>query len=317
MKRERNEPPEELAAMQEAFARSIRTPFSFETGRFLRRKEAYDDAAAAAIAPRGESDGRDRLAVYNEQYWYRLLTVLQEDFPLLAAAMGYWRFNRLATAYLDRHPSRSPYLAGLPEAFGEFIRAEAGVYVDRADGADRIDRADKAEGSSAEAERMIQMAALDLAFHRAFHAPSPPVLDPSRLSPEALASLGERPLPLQPWLDVVREDWNLMENRIALAEGRLEKPAFRKAVSYWAVYRNGDAVEWQALDPERHAILSGLKAGLCLGDACMQAIQGAREAGGAGEGKAAVIQARLPGWFETWTRQGWFGAPSTEPLVEG
>jgi hypothetical protein len=288
--------PRELAALQEAFGRSIREPFSFGTGRFQCRKEAYDAGAAGSIAPRGDSDGRDRLAVYNEQYWYRLLTVLQEDFPLLSSAMGYWHFNRLASAYLHRHPSRSPYLTGLPMAFEGFIRAEAGAF---------------AAGNSGEAERLVQMAALDMAFHRAFHAPSLPALDPSRLTPEAMAALGERPLPLQPWLTVIREDWNLMESRHALAEGRREKPDFREAVSYWAIHRNGDTVEWLALDPERHAVLSGLAAGLTLGDACMRAIQEA------GEGNAEVIVAGLPGWFEAWTRQGWFGDPSAESLVQG
>lgn len=294
--------PRELAAMQEAFGRSIRMPFSFETGHFQCRKDAYDPDAAAAIAPRGDSDSRDRLAVYNEQYWYRLLTVLQQDFPLLTAAMGHWHFNRLATAYLDRHPSRSPYLADLPLAFGDFIRGEAGAFAVRADGAD---------GGSAEARRLIQLADLDLAFHRAFHAPSLPVLDPSRLSAEALAALGERPLTLQPWLTVIREDWNLMENRIALGEG---KPVFREAVSWWAVYRDGERVEWEALDAGRYAVLSGLRDGLSLGDACMQALRQA------GEGNAAGIldgQGGLAGWFAAWTRRGWFGAPSPETLVEG
>src|SRR5690606_30990815 len=106
LKSGKRNPPRSLALMQGQFGKSIRTPFSFSTGRFECRKDAYPDWADEAIRARKTLTGRDRLSVYNEQYWYRLLTVLQQDYPLLSVTMGLWEFNQLATSYLDQKPSR-------------------------------------------------------------------------------------------------------------------------------------------------------------------------------------------------------------------
>jgi hypothetical protein len=44
------------------------------------------------------------LAVYQRQYWYRLLGVMQGEYPLTAKLAGLWRFNHAAMGYLVENP---------------------------------------------------------------------------------------------------------------------------------------------------------------------------------------------------------------------
>lgn len=286
MKKDDRIPPPSLARMQERFGKAIRTPFSFSTGRFRCRQDEYSGWAEESIAPRGHGTGSDRIAIYNEQYWYRLLTVLQRDFPLLAATMGMWEFNRLATAFLERHPSRSPYLQNLADGLTEFLRSNP----------------------VSDNPRLAQIAALETALLNAFHAPSIPPLDPGVLASREAAMLPAASLVFQPWLSLVEEDWNLMECRIGLVEKGIEKPRYMDRKGYWAVFRNGTEVEWMELDAIRFNLLEKLRSGRPLESACESLLDDLDPA------EAESLAARLPSWFETWTRLQWFGRPSFEGL---
>jgi hypothetical protein len=53
-------------------------------------------------------DAFRRLDVYANMYFFRLLEVLEDDYPSLRAALGPERFHNLATDYLQAHPSTHP-----------------------------------------------------------------------------------------------------------------------------------------------------------------------------------------------------------------
>lgn len=266
---EKRIPPLELVLIQEQFGKLIRTPFSFSTGRFQSRI--------------------DRLVVYNEQYWYRLMTVLQQDFPLLAGTMGLWKFNQLATAFLDQHPSRSPYLQNLPNGFVEFLKTSV-IY---------------------NTPQLIQIAALEIAMLNAFHAPVVFPLDPSKLSPRELEILADTSLVFQPCFSLLEEDWNLMECRTALEEKKNEVPIVLDRKGYWAVFRNGNDVEWKELDPIPFHLLNRLRAGQPLGLACEAVAENLDSP------EVNSLMSKIPSWFETWTRLKWFEQPSFESLING
>lgn len=47
----------------------------------------------------------ERIQIYNQQYWWRLLNALQESFPLVTRLFGYHDFNRtIAIPYLVKYP---------------------------------------------------------------------------------------------------------------------------------------------------------------------------------------------------------------------
>jgi hypothetical protein len=64
----------------------------------------------------------DRLDIYADMYFLRLLEVLREVFPRLAAALGEQDFSALATDYLEANPSRHPSLRHLGQRLPAFLR---------------------------------------------------------------------------------------------------------------------------------------------------------------------------------------------------
>jgi len=67
----------------------------------------------------------DRLDIYANMYFFRLLDCLREDFPRLATALGEGRFHNLATDYLLAHPSANPSLRYLGQRLPEFFAGHA------------------------------------------------------------------------------------------------------------------------------------------------------------------------------------------------
>lgn len=284
-------PPEALRRLQEEFGRATRTPLSFASGHMRCQPDAYPNGASDAVSPRGEQSPRERLAVYNEQYWFRLLTVLQDHFPLLSRTLGYWEFNQLATEYLLVHPSRRPFLEDLAWNLPAFLQT-----------ATRFGY-----------ERNRQIAATDAAALRAFHSQGRLALDPRALSESEAASLADIPLEFQPSLTFLEEKWNLAENRRLVLENPDYVPRFAEGIGRWAVYRHDGVVQWRALEPAAFLLLEALHAGESLGRAC--------ESVGAplDDDASATFAGNLAGWFAEWTALGWFvrsGPPVSGPEAE-
>jgi putative DNA-binding protein len=72
---------------------------------------------------KGDSDlpAVERLDIYANMYFYRLLDCLAEDFPKVLAAIGPEHFHNLITDYLLRHPSEHPSLRHLGRHLPGFI----------------------------------------------------------------------------------------------------------------------------------------------------------------------------------------------------
>lgn len=87
---------------------------------------AQADETTAALFNRtftgtSEFSRTSRVEVYAEAYFFRLLDVLAEQFPLLARLAGKERFHNLVTDYLLAHPSQSPNLRRLGDALPEYL----------------------------------------------------------------------------------------------------------------------------------------------------------------------------------------------------
>src|SRR6476620_8270809 len=76
--------------------------------------EGVEKTLAARGLPRAHveefvrSDALRRLDVYANMYFFRLLEVLEDDYPSLRAALGAEAFHNLVTDYLQRHASTHP-----------------------------------------------------------------------------------------------------------------------------------------------------------------------------------------------------------------
>jgi hypothetical protein len=63
----------------------------------------------------------ERLDVYANMYFFRLLDCLAEDFPAIRAVVGHERFHALVADYLTIHPSEHPSVRMLGRALGDFL----------------------------------------------------------------------------------------------------------------------------------------------------------------------------------------------------
>ena len=122
------EVPTGLALLQRRFAEAMRTPLEIEAaeGSYRLHPERYPAALTSGICPDRGQPGAIRLASYNRQYWFRLLTVMQEEYPLLRHLLGVGDFNRMAIDYLTACPSASPQLRHLSDALVDFLVAHEG-----------------------------------------------------------------------------------------------------------------------------------------------------------------------------------------------
>ena len=79
------------------------------------------DDVERVILPGPAQSSIERLAVYGNAYYTRLLGVLGDLFPALAHALGEEAFNAFAFGYLNRYPSRSYTLGRLADHFVGYL----------------------------------------------------------------------------------------------------------------------------------------------------------------------------------------------------
>jgi len=86
-----------------------------------------DAAVLAAVNGTGSLDAAQRIRIYADMYRARLVDVLREDYPRVAATVGDADFAALACRYLTRHPSTHPSVRHVGRHFAGWIAAEATV----------------------------------------------------------------------------------------------------------------------------------------------------------------------------------------------
>lgn len=183
-------------------------------------EQFFVEAATSGTGPRAGlaevfvSDTRlsatDRLAIYNRGYYYRLLDALSSVFEQTQRILGNARFERLALAYLTRHPSQHPAVERVGRLFPEYLRSVDPM-----------------------ASAVSDLAALEWARLSALVAPNPhAVVSASSIDPALFPSARLRLVPALHWLEL---DARALA---AFAGGELEAtlpgtPSERCGVAIW------------------------------------------------------------------------------------
>jgi hypothetical protein len=116
--------PSSVLEIQRWFASMISQPL--ENGQSM-SKIAYsgrpiEEEAADFILPSSRMKPHLRMEIYTQQYWWRLLSCLHENFPLLTRLFGYDDFNHtIAIPFLTKHPSTHWSLEKLGERLPDWI----------------------------------------------------------------------------------------------------------------------------------------------------------------------------------------------------
>lgn len=271
--------PPNLADLQAWFGAGIATPLPDAYAGNPLAASAPDLAASAnaRLRAKGGVDGFARLGVYNEQYWFRLVSVMQSDYTCAIHLMGLKAFNDWAVRYLTAHPPASPFLAELDAGFPAFL--EAGYRGPRR-------------------KAVLQAVAYERALSKAFDAADGEPLSEAGLAPEALMAARLR---LAPHVTPVHVDWDFAEYRTRCApdeslEAGIEPPRPRSA----------DLVIHRDADLE---VLKTPVPGAAL--ALLQAFPGtlgevfAKLEGALAPEDQSQLESQLGSWFQAWSAEGW------------
>jgi hypothetical protein len=247
------------------------------------------EVVAEFIKPNDRLTAFDRLEIYNRMYWYRLIDCFYDDNPGLRAALGDARFNRLALAYLAKHPSRSFTLRNLGSQLAEFIRRSPRWTAPRTALALDIARFEWAQTVAFDAAVRPVLTAADLGRAN----PARLRLD---LQPYVMLLALNHPVDLYV-LAVKKRDSLRAETSNATTSARpvggsrsVARP--RRARTWIAVHRVDNRVYYKRLEAPAYKILVALREG--------QPLARAVAAGGRG-----VTAQQVQDWFALWTQLGW------------
>ncbi|MGL1933412.1 MAG: DNA-binding domain-containing protein [Fibrobacterales bacterium] len=235
-------PPKNLTDFQRDFSKSLTTPYDFSTGRVEHQHSLYKPCLLSLIETQGERTAAEHFDVYNQQYWFRLFTAMQSDFPLLRHTLSAWGLNQLVTVYLTKYPSEHPSLNQLTDHFLEFM----------------------SEDHCWNTPLNREIIAIESAFVTAFSALQEPGLIP--LSEEELSLVGGERLLFQKPFTLLHESWDILENRALVFKDSEDTitPHFKKVNGWWALYQYNDVLDVIKLSEIEYALLHLLYKGTSL-----------------------------------------------------
>jgi hypothetical protein len=287
----------ELLEIQRRVAAAIMHPLTQQETMARRRKDgaSNNSEADALIKPNDRLSSFERLEIYNRQYWFRLYSSFEEDFPGLMAVIGRRKFDALMRAYLADFPSRSFSLRNLGSHLEQWLLAHRDYIEPRA-------------------ELALDMVRIEWAHIEAFDSGADPHIDADDLAEIHDGSQ----LHLQPYLRVLKLKYpvddliieirsengssDASSNNASIARKRRKAghvAAMEPEEIYLAVHRCENSVYYKRLNREDYRLLSALMAGEPIG----KAIDLAFESSAIPEDERAPF---LQAAFQTWSSLGWF-----------
>lgn len=219
-----------------------------------------------------------RMELYTQSYWLRLLDNLQEEFPMLVRLFGEHDFDAmLGIPYLDAHPPMHWSLNVLGARFVPWI---ASCYQE-------------------EDKKLVKICAeIDWACQELFVAARGKKAQVS----EALLS---KKLTLQPTVRLFELPGNFLEFRKALLAhpaAYWQEHAFPELVKdrpyYFAIFRkNSLTIDWKELSKEEYMLLTFLDQGMNIDEAC--------EAMQQSDLNVQLLEAEIAFWAQEWLIFDW------------
>jgi len=279
-----------LGAVRLPLARNGRTQARWRDGTSMRQ------VAAGFIKSNDRLTSLERIEIYNRQYWYRLLDCLWDDYPGLRAMLGLKKFEKLRIAYLDRYPSKSYTLRNLGSRLVQFLQEEPQLIAPHQ-------------------KLCLDMARFEWAQVVAFDGEAKPPISVDDLLGKDPAKLK---VAIQPYITLMRMDYPLDDfvlavkkqdsalrgeasnaveaNREAEREKKIRLP--KPKTIYLAVHRHQDDLYYKRLEPAAFDILTRLRDGATIDQACAAAIA-------ADDSSETDWAATIKKWFADWMELGW------------
>lgn len=243
--------------------------------------------AAEHIVPSPTLRPAQRIQIYNQQYWWRLLDTLHDTFPVLTRLFGYYDFNRsIGIPYVVKYPPNHWSLNCLGDRLAQWIEEEYHAN-------------DKA--------LVLNAAQIDWAFNQSFVTNQLPQLS-AELLPDA-AAMEEilcQPLYAQPHIYLFQMEHHLFHFRQEFLQHDADHwldhdfPAMEKSQTYFfALYRNvRNEISWKEISAGEYYLLGFFKQGMTIDEACQWLEKQENDLY-----EAAMSNLQL--WFQEWTQRGW------------
>jgi len=228
--------------------------------------------ADSVIWPSGTLQPAQRVKIYADAYFARLVEALEEDFPAVCRLLGHRAFHGICRGYLERHPSRSRSLNPLGRKLPEFLS-------DRAAARD--------------------LARLEVAMSEVFDGDAVEPLKPSDFGKIAPGKLARARLIFVPTFRLLELDHAANAYVDAVRQERDVVPPLKRKRSWIAVYRKEFQVWRLDLKEAGHAALSALHRGRTVADAAAAAAR-------RWTGKPEQLQSQIRQWFGEWVSEGFF-----------
>ncbi len=283
--------PEALKHVQTWFGSIIERPIDLEScmmpiapsGRSMIEEAADYITASPTLEP------HQRIELYNQQYWWRLLNIMHETYPLVTRLFGYVDFNqKIAFPYICRyrpnHWSLSFLGARLPQWVKRYYKED-----------------DK--------QLIYHAAALDDAYNEAFLIKAMPPVNMQAIKRKAATQgLLEQKLYLQAHLYLFEMPYNLFEFRETFIEPEdgdhwMDRPfpnLDQEGPYFFALFRDpSNCLRWLSLAEGEYRLLQQYR----KGNTTSAVVEWLSEQEDAWTEDAAT---HLHTWLQTWILRGWF-----------
>lgn len=274
----------DLRQLQTWFATVIRRPLD---GDGIQKIGTTGGAIATEVAPiilpNNDLNATERIEIYNQQYWYRLIAIMQDEFPVLRHVLKIDSFNELAISYLEAYPSESYTLNHLCDRFPQFISEHY---------------------TELNKELVEEIAAFEYAYIRAFDAPNETPFSPNELTPEAVSNLEKLPLTLQQSAFLFALSHDLVAYRDAVWDDDEEEifPTLVRKENYVCIHRRHNAVVEAPLSAAEFKLLQQFREPCSIKKA-LEISEGTLNKNDLGQ---------LQHWFKRWVDLGFFAMPSAK-----
>ncbi len=266
--------PQSLLECQRWFAKTITQPLQEDQ----KLAEEWRDGAYQHILPNSHLTSLERVEIYHQQYWWRLLDCLHKNFPMVTVLYGYESFNRgIGVPYLTEHPASHWALCRLGETLPVWLREKEFPQL------------------------TVEAAEIDRASGESFFIGAHPPLEAEEI---ASGEILERRLRLQPYVHLFALEEDLFTLREELLKKKVEEwkgctfPEYAKKRGYFAIYRSAEnLVKWAPLSATEYHILKKIGEGISIQEICEQMEE---------EGVDGEVQELFPFWFHQWISLNWF-----------
>ncbi len=288
-----NEPTQNLKQIQRWMHAVITHPDGIEGG--IHSNEAQqqvpvDVTNVERVISRSQAlDSVNRLRVYGNAYFARLVECLENEYPSLVHAVGQEAFDGFAFEFLNHYPSTSYTLNQLGAKFPQYLTET------------RPEREEGNDGEPDWADWMIDLARLERAYSEVFDGPGVEkqellkLDDLQNIAPEQMADIRLIPVPC---LRLMSFQFPVHEYVSAFRQDQQpEWPA--PSATYLAITRRNYIVRRHPIDLAQYTILNELMGDKPLGQAIETVVE--QDLLPAND---AADNLRL--WFESWSAAGFF-----------